>query len=558
MIEEPSSGRLDAEERYQALREAWEVAERRAAELDAVLESMADAVYVGTAEGITRANAHALRQLGASSLTDLQQRIGELGAKFNVRYPDGRAVPPQELSFARALRGEVAVDDVVARNAETGEDVHIRGASAPVFFNGRVIGAVAVNTDITDRVRIAEERLQLLESERAARAEAERANHLKDELVATLSHELRTPLHAILGWTQILQSKKGDPQIVEQGLQVIERNARAQSQLISDLLDMSRIVSGKMRLEVQPVDLSAVVDGAIEAVRLAAEAKRIEIVLAIDRRDGIITGDPDRLRQVVWNLLSNAIKFTPAGGTVRVELVRTDGSVEVRVSDTGQGFAPELTPYLFDRFRQADGSITRRSGGLGLGLAIVKQLVDLHGGTVEAASPGEGKGATFTINLPHAAPAQVGHTRGGRTAGLSATAVDEACESLRGTRVLVVDDQEDARDLLNRLFLECGARVETVPSAAEALEAVRGFRPDVLVSDLGMPGEDGYELVRRLRALPPEEGGTIPAAAVSALARPEDRRRALAAGYQIHLAKPVEPAELLAAVARLVEGGSPL
>jgi CheY-like chemotaxis protein len=339
-------------------------------------------------------------------------------------------------------------------------------------------------------------------------------------------------------------------------LQVIERNARAQSQMISDLLDMSRIVSGKMRLEVQPVDLGTVVDGATEAVRLAAEAKRIEIVSAIDRRDGIINGDPDRLRQVVWNLLSNAIKFTPSGGTVRIGLARTDESVEVRVSDTGQGFASELTPYLFDRFRQADGSITRRSGGLGLGLAVVKQLVELHGGTVKAASPGEGQGATFTITLPHAAPAQDGEPLGGRPTLPSAAAAAEACKSLQGARVLVVDDQEDARELLNRLFLECGARVETVPSAAEALEVVRRARPDVLVSDLGMPGEDGYEMVRRLRALPPEEGGAIPAAAVSALARPEDRRRALEAGYQVHLAKPVEPAELLAAVARLVEGGA--
>jgi signal transduction histidine kinase len=457
MTEGPPSCLLDAEERYQALREAWEVAERRAAELDAVLESMADAVYVGTAEGITRANARALRQLGASSLADLQKRIGELGAKFNVRYPDGRLVPAEELSFARALRGEVAVDDVIARNAETGEDIHIRGASAPVFFNGQVIGAVAVNTDITDRVRIAEERLQLLESERAARAEAERANRLKDEFVATLSHELRTPLHAILGWTQILQSKKGDPQILDQGLQVIERNARAQSQMISDLLDMSRIVSCKMRLEVQPVDLAAVVDGATEAVRLAAEAKRIEIDSAIDHRDGIITGDPDRLRQVIWNLLSNAIKFTPPGGTVRVELALTDESVEIRVSDTGQGFAPAFAPYLFDRFRQADGSITRGSGGLGLGLAIVKQLVELHGGTVAAASPGEGKGATFTITLPHAAPARAGEAPGSRPAAIPAALADEACKALRGARVLVVDDQDDARELLKRLFLECGA-----------------------------------------------------------------------------------------------------
>jgi PAS domain S-box-containing protein len=544
---------IDIHERTQAtevLRYAWEVAERRAAELDAVIESMPDAVYVGTPEGITRCNSHALRQLGASSLADLRQRIGELGAKFNVRYPDGRLVPPDELSFARALRGEVAVEDVVARNAETGEDVHIRGASAPIFLNGRVIGAVAINTDITDRVRIAEERLQLLDSERAARGEAERANRLKDDFVATLSHELRTPLHAILGWTQILQRKKEDPKLVDQGLQVIERNARVQSQMISDLLDMSRIISGKMRLEVQPVDLAAVVESATEAVRLAAEAKGIGIAQTIDREDGIITGDPDRLRQVVWNLLSNAIKFTPSGGTVRIELARTDGSVEIRVSDTGQGFDPAFAPYLFDRFRQADASITRRSGGLGLGLAIVKQFVELHGGTVTATSPGEGEGATFTILLPHAAPEQVGASPDRSPA--APAAAQDACVTLRGVRVLVVDDQDDARELLERVFAECDAEVETVASAAEALEAIRRRRPDVLVSDLGMPGGDGYELVRRLRALPPDQGGGIPAAAVSALARPEDRRRALQAGYQVHVAKPVEAAELLAAVAKLV------
>jgi len=548
---------IDIHERTQAtevLRHAWEVAERRAAELDAVIESMPDAVYVGTPEGITRCNDHALRQLGASSLDDLRQRIGELGAKFNVRYPDGQLVPPDELSFARALRGEVAVDDVVARNAATGEDVHIRGAAAPIFLNGRVVGAVAINTDITDRARVAEERLQLLDSERAARGEAERANRLKDEFVATLSHELRAPLHAILGWTQILQRKKDDPKAVDQGLQVIERNARVQSQMISDLLDMSRIISGKMRLEVQAVDLAAVVESATEAVRLAAETKGIGIAQTIDREDGIITGDPDRLRQVVWNLLSNAIKFTPAGGTVRVELARAAGHVEIRVSDTGQGFDPAFAPYLFDRFRQADASITRRSGGLGLGLAIVKQFVELHGGTVTAASPGEGKGATFTILLPHTAPEQTGESPGRRPAG-SAAAVEEACVTLHGVRVLVVDDQDDARELLERVFTECGALVETVASAAAALEAIRRRRPDVLVSDLGMPGEDGYELVRRLRSLPLDQGGATPAAAVSALARPEDRRRALEAGYQVHVAKPVEASELLAAVARLVAGG---
>ena len=550
---------IDIHDRTQAtevLRHAWEVAERRAAELDAVIESMPDAVYVGTPEGITRCNEHALRQLGASSLADLRERIGELGAKFNVRRTDGRPVPPDELSFSKALRGEVAVEDVIARNAETGEDLHIRGASAPVLLNGRVIGAVAINTDITDRARVAEERLQLLESERAARNEAERANRLKDDFVATLSHELRTPLHAILGWTQILQRKKDDPKAVNQGLQVIERNARVQSQMISDLLDMSRIISGKMRLEVQPVDLAAVVESATEAVRLAAETKGIGIVQTIDREDGIIAGDPDRLRQVVWNLLSNAIKFTPAGGMVRVELARTPDSVEIRVSDTGQGFDPAFAPYLFDRFRQADASITRRSGGLGLGLAIVKQFVELHGGTVTAASPGEGKGATFTILLPHTAPEQDGEAPARQSSAGSAATADEACVTLNGVRVLIVDDQDDARELLERVFTECEAEVETVASAAEALAAIRRRRPDVLVSDLGMPGEDGYELVRRLRSLPPDQGGAIPAAAVSALARPEDQKRALEAGYQVHVAKPVEASELLAAVAGLVERAS--
>jgi signal transduction histidine kinase/CheY-like chemotaxis protein len=538
---------LPDEERYRVLIEA----ERRAAELDAVIESMTDAVYIGTAEGITRCNASALRQLGASSLGDLQLRIGELGAKFDIRYPDGRPVPPEDLSFAKALRGEVAVEEVVATHAETGEKVHIRGASAPVILNGHVIGAVAVNTDITDRVRVEEERRQLLESERAARAEAERANRLKDEFMATLSHELRTPLHAILGWTQILKGKRGDAQLLEQGLEVIERNARVQAQMISDILDMSRILSGKMRLDVQPVDLTSVIDNATEAVRHTADAKGVRIVKSIDRRDGVIDGDPDRLQQVVWNLLSNAIKFTPAGGTVRVELKSKSSAVEIRVSDTGQGFDPSFAPFLFDRFRQGDASTTRKAGGLGLGLAIVKQFVEIHGGTVKAESAGEGQGATFTIELPHGAGDEFGDEVGIK--GFAAMP-DGACATLRGVRILVVDDQEDARDLLDRVFLECGAQVETAASAAEALEAIHRFRPDVLVSDLGMPREDGFELMRKLRALPPDQGGNLRAAAVSALARPEDQQRALQAGYQVHIAKPVEPSELISAVAKLVEG----
>ncbi len=478
-------------------------------------------------------------------------------------HPDDRPATIEAWSRALVERIPYEVEHRVRRHDGEYRYMAARAVALP-DGSGGIREWAGLHIDIHERTHanevlraaweVAEERLQLLDSERAARGEAERANRLKDDFVATLSHELRTPLHAILGWTQILQRKKGDPKAVDQGLEVIERNARLQSQMISDLLDMSRIISGKMRLEIQPVDLSAVVESATEAVRLAAEAKGIGIVQAIDRQDGIITGDPDRLRQVVWNLLSNAIKFTPAGGTVRVELARTAGSVEIRVSDTGQGFDPAFAPYLFDRFRQADASTTRRSGGLGLGLAIVKQFVELHGGTVTATSPGQGKGAAFTILLPHVAPEQVGESPGRRPPVGSAAATDEACVTLRGVRVLVVDDQGDARELLERILVECDAEVETVTSAAEALEAVRRRRPDVLVSDLGMPGEDGYELVRRLRALPPDQGGTTPAAAVSALARPEDRRRALEAGYQVHVAKPVEAAELLAAVAKLVVG----
>ncbi|HSF41223.1 MAG TPA: ATP-binding protein, partial [Thermoanaerobaculia bacterium] len=455
--------------------------------------------------------------------------------------------------------GEVAVEDVIARNAETGRDVHIRGASSPVVLNGQVIGAVAINTDISDRVRAEEERRQLLESERAARGEAERASRIKDEFVATLSHELRTPLHAILGWTEILKGRKDDPRTLEQGLQVIERNARAQAQMVADLLDMSSIISGKIRLDVQPVDLASVVDNAAEAVRLAAEAKGMRIVKAIDRRDGVIHGDPARLQQILWNLLSNAIKFTPPGGTVWIDMESSDSRVEIRVSDTGQGFDPAFAPYLFERFRQVDASTTRQFGGLGLGLAIVKQLVEIHGGTVGATSPGPGQGATFSITLPttlRVLPAETA-APDGRPEILSLEAGSDG-RTLAGVRVLVVDDHPDARDLVRRVLEERKADVATVSSAAEALAALRLSPPDVLVSDLGMPDEDGYGLIRAVRALPPDQGGAVPAAAVSALARPEDRERALLAGFQMHLAKPVEPAELVAAVAKLAERASSL
>jgi PAS domain S-box-containing protein len=513
-----------------------------------LVETIAAMVWNRSATGEFEAEQPAWSAFTGQSFEDLRG-----WGWLDAIHPDDRHCTVEAWSLAWLQGTPYEVEHRVRRRDGEYRYMVARAVPLPDGFGG-VREWAGLHIDIHERTQAAEGRLQLLESERAARNEAERANRLKDDFVATLSHELRTPLHAILGWTQILQRKKEDPRAIDQGLQVIERNARVQSQMISDLLDMSRIISGKMRLEVQAVDLAAVVESATEAVRLAAETKGIGITQTIDREDGIITGDPDRLRQVVWNLLSNAIKFTPAGGTVRVELTRAAGHVEIRVSDTGQGFDPAFAPYLFDRFRQADASITRRSGGLGLGLAIVKQFVELHGGTVTAASPGEGKGATFTILLPHIAPEQAGEAPPRPPAAGSAAAAEEACVTLHGVRVLVVDDQDDARELLERVFTECGAEVETVASAAAALEAIRRNRPDVLVSDLGMPGEDGYELVRRLRSLPPDLGGAIPAAAVSALARPEDQKRALEAGYQVHVAKPVEASELLAAVAKLVAG----
>ena len=397
----------------------------------------------------------------------------------------------------------------------------------------------------------------------AARDAAETANRLKDEFLATLSHELRTPLNAILGWATILRrGGAADAEDVEQGLETIERNARAQAQLIDDLLDMSRIISGKLRLDVQPVDPAAFIDAAVETVRPAAEAKDIRLQKLLDPLAGPVAGDPNRLQQVVWNLLSNAIKFTPKGGRVRVMLGRVNSHVEVVVTDSGQGISPEFLPHVFERFRQADATSTRRHGGLGLGLSIVKHLVELHGGTVRADSPGEGHGSTFTVTLP----LTVIHTRAGdermaprahpttprgpaASSSAAAAAPDYELVPLGGLRVLAVDDEPDARELIRRLLGGCGAEVRTCASAAEALAALDAFAPDVLISDIGMPGTDGYDFLRQVRARTATVGGRTPAIALTAFARSEDRTRALRAGYIAHVAKPVEPAELIATVA---------
>lgn len=419
---------------------------------------------------------------------------------------------------------------------------------------GRILKWYGTCTDIHDQKLFQTQREQLLESERSARTEAERASRMKDEFLATLSHELRTPLNAILGWSQILASGSRDADDLAEGLRTIERNARAQTQIIEDLLDMSRIISGKVRLDVQRIDLASVVHGAVETVRPAAEAKGIRLQAVLDPSSGPVSGDPNRLQQVLWNLLTNAIKFTPRGGRVQVLLERVNSHLELSVIDTGEGIKPEFLPHVFDRFRQADATTTRRHGGLGLGLAIVKQLVELHGGNIRVKSPGMGMGATFIVSLPltvvHPEPAAEPPRRHpvARTTGVVAP---DLCLSLAGVKVLVVDDEADARNLVRRLLEDCEAVVTTAASAAEALRSMEADPPDVLVSDIGMPNEDGYALIQQVRALGTDRGGNVPAAALTAYARSEDRMRSVLAGFQMHIAKPVEPAELITMVASL-------
>jgi signal transduction histidine kinase/ActR/RegA family two-component response regulator len=397
----------------------------------------------------------------------------------------------------------------------------------------------------------AEERERLLESERAARAESERAGRLKDEFLATLSHELRTPLNAILGWSQLLRARAHDPKEIAQGLQTIERNARAQAQIVEDLLEMSRIISGKLRLDVQRIDLRPVIDTAVQSVTPAAEAKNIRLLTTVDHGTQAVAGDPARLQQILWNLLSNAIKFTPRDGRVEVVLSRTDSHVELVVRDTGQGIRPEFLPFLFDRFRQGDASTTRQHRGMGLGLSIVKSLVEMHGGTITAQSEGEGQGATFIISLPLSPVPKAEPRDDGRDVSTFMLTPTLEVPRLTGVRVLIVDDEPDARDLLKRILSEFEAEVETVSSASEALPLVESGHPDVLVSDIGMPEVDGYELIRAVRLLPADDGGQTPALALTAFARSEDRQRALLAGYQAHVAKPIEPSELVTTIASL-------
>jgi signal transduction histidine kinase/CheY-like chemotaxis protein len=390
----------------------------------------------------------------------------------------------------------------------------------------------------------------------ASREQAEQASRMKDEFLATLSHELRTPMTPILGWAQILRRVAGGDAKVAQAAEVIERNAIAQTRIIDDLLDMSRIVSGKIRLDVRGYDPREVIDAALDAVRAAAQARGVALESSVDAGVPQLRGDPQRIQQVLWNLLSNATKFTGKDGRVRIDARLAKGEaggdvVRIRVADTGLGIAPAFLPHVFERFRQADSSATRSHGGLGLGLAIVKQLVELHGGTVSASSAGLGQGATFTLELPvpqgaHAAPVAVN--------GAAMQAQAHAAEQIPpGLRVLVVDDEADAREWVARVLADAGADVRAAASSDEAMRCLQGFRPQVLVSDIGMPGRDGYALIRDIRMLPDAALASTPALALTAFARAEDGIRALTAGYQLHLGKPVDEARLLAAVASLVD-----
>jgi len=393
---------------------------------------------------------------------------------------------------------------------------------------------------------LALEKQTLYEQEQAARAQAEEASRVKDEFLATVSHELRTPLTAFLGYAQMLQIRKRDEAYVARTVDKMVRSAQTQAQIIEDLLDVSQIVSGRLRIDPQRTDLIPVVRAALDTVRPAVEAKGLRVQVELDPAAGPIVGDANRLQQVAWNLLANAAKFTPAGGTIMVRLRPRGAQAELTVSDTGKGISPDFLPYVFDRFRQADGTSHRAHGGLGLGLAIVRHLVELHGGSVRAASDGDGRGATFTVSLPLA---------GAEPPGASTVAEDllaSGCPpELAGLRVLLVDDQPDIVELLQELLSPCGAVVQTSGSAPEALELVRAWRPDVLVSDIAMPGEDGYWLIERVRDLPPGQGGLTPAVALTAYVRMEDRVRVLGAGFQLYVPKPVEAAALRSAIARL-------
>jgi PAS domain S-box-containing protein len=540
-----------------------DITERKRAEeisshLAAIVETSDDAILSKSLDGIIL------------SWNKGAERIFGYKASEVIGKPIQILIPPHKVDeepaiLERLKRGEHIDHYETVRVTKDGRTVDISLTISPIKdLNGKTIAASKIARDISERKRSEAEREQLLAYEQIARAEAETANRLKDEFLATVSHELRTPLNAIIGWSHMLRTGRLDQGNIARAIETIERNAKSQAQLVEDILDVSRAITGKLRLDIAPVDVASVINAAIDCVQLAADSKGIRLEVTLDPSARHASGDSNRLQQIVWNLLSNAIKFTPSGGRVEVRLERAGSALQLKVSDTGQGISPNFLPFIFDRFRQADGTSTRHHGGLGLGLAIVRHLVELHGGTVHADSPGEGCGATFTIKLP------IPKEDGGKRKAETVSRKDEpfAAENdlhsstliprpLRGVRVLVVDDDRDTLQMLMIVLSEYGAIVEGASSAAQALEVLQSYKPDVLVSDLAMPGEDGYSLIGKMRSLEVENGKQIPAVALTAYVRVEDRARALSAGFNMFVPKPFESNELITAIANLADAGEP-
>ena len=503
------------------------------AHLAAIIKSSDDAIVSKDLNGIILSwNPAAERIFGFTA----EEAVGK---SIQLIIPDDRRAEELEV-LAKVSSGEGVDHYETVRRRKDGTMIDISLTVSPVRDStGKIVGASKVARDITERKRLAEAEHAQLIRERTFQAEA---NRIKDQFLATLSHELRTPLNAIIGWAEMLLAGTLTEQETVLGLKTIERNARAQIQLVDDLLDVGRITSGKMRLQIQSVDLVEIAKAAIDIVRPSATAKKIKINAEWKRPELFVQGDPDRLQQVAWNLLSNAVKFTPARGQVTVTVEPdSEGNACLVVEDSGAGIADRFLPHVFDRFRQQDGSLTRAHGGLGLGLAIVRQIVELHGGSVDVASPGENKGSTFKVVLPGAA------TR--RKTGVVTSSDSSAETRLEGVRVLVVDDHVDDRDLLAIILRRQGAEVRSAESAAETLGILESWRPDVLVSDIEMPDEDGYTLIRKMRELADPSLSAIPAIAVTAHARIEDRQRAIGAGYEYHIAKPIDRTRLIDAVA---------
>ena len=521
--------------------------------LAAIVASSDDAIISKTLEGVIVSwNAGAERVFGYRA----EEVIG---------LPITLVIPADHIHEEPAILERIRLGERIdhyqtVRKRKDGTLIDISLTVSPIRnAAGQIVGASKIARDISEQKRAADAlkasdaRIRIVaDAERAARAEAERLSHVKDEFLATLSHELRTPLNAILGWADLLRRLPPDSPDQLRGLETIERNARVQSQIIADLLDMSRIISGKVQLDMQQVLLGEIINAAVEVVRPSMEAKNLHLRTMLDASGSYIRGDPGRLQQVMWNLLTNAVKFTPANGLIDVVMERLDSQVEVRVSDSGIGIRSEFLPLVFDRFRQADASTTRRHGGLGLGLSIVKHLVEMHGGSVSVYSSGEGRGATFAVTLPVVAvrAAVPGWFEPHHPVELEVGGLE--LPSLAGITALVVDDEADSRILIERLIQERGGRVVLAASASEALAALSAEPPDIMISDVGMPDVDGYELIQRIRSGKNSNTCRITAIALTAYARAEDRQRALLAGYQMHLAKPVDPRELVAGMASLL------